>query len=61
MLPTRDPPQNKRSTKTESEGIEKYSKQTDMKKSWGSNTYTRQNKLQNKGHNKRQRESLYNT
>ena len=40
MLPTRDPPQNKRPTQIESEGMERNipSKQTG-KKSWGSNTY----------------------
>ena len=30
-------------------------------KSWDSNTYIRQNRLQNKGHNKRQRRSLHST
>ena len=32
MLPRRDPPQNKNSTQTESEGMEKYAKQKDMRK-----------------------------
>ena len=46
MLPTRDPPQDKRPTQTESEGLETNfpSKQTG-KKSWGSNTHIRQNRL----------------
>ena len=36
MLPTRDPPQNKRPTQTESERLEKkYSKQMDRKKKAG--------------------------
>ena len=41
----------------------KCPKETDMKikKSWGSNTYIRYNRLQNKGHKKRQRRSLHNT
>ena len=47
--------------KTEIEGLE-----TDIpskwtgKKSQGSNTYTRQNRFQNKGHKKRPRRTLYN-
>ena len=47
MLPTRDPSQDKRLTQTESEGLEKKfpSKQTG-KKSRGSNTHIRQNRLQ---------------
>ena len=55
MLPTRDPPQNKRLTQTESEGLEKNipSKWTG-KKSWSSNTYIRQNRLPNKGHKETQ-------
>ena len=63
MLLTRDPPQNKRSTQTESEEMEKkYSKQIDVKKKCcGRNTYIRQNRLQNKGHKKRHRRTLHNT
>ena len=51
MLPTRDPPQDKRPTQTESEGLETNfpSKRTGKKKQ-GNNTYIRQNRLQNKGH-----------
>ena len=50
MLPIRDPPQNKRPTLAESEGLERNipSKWTG-KKRWGSNTHIRQNRLQNKG------------
>ena len=46
MLPIRDPSQNKRPTQAEGEGLEKNipSKWTG-KRSWGSNTYTRQNRL----------------
>ena len=46
MLPTRDPSQDKRPTWTESEGLETNfpSKQTG-KKSRGSNTHIRQNRL----------------
>ena len=61
MLPTRHPPQNKRPTQTESEGLETNipNKRTG-KKSRGSNTHTKQNRLQNKGHKKRPR-TLHNT
>ena len=62
MLPTRDPPQNKRHTQTESERLEKkYYKNGQGKKSWASNTYIGQNRLQNKGHKRRQRRTLHNT
>ena len=33
----------------------------EKKKSWGSNTYIRQNRFQNKGHKKRHRRTLHNT
>ena len=40
MLPTRDPPQSKRPTQAESEGLgNKYSEQMDPKNFWDSNTY----------------------
>ena len=56
MLPTRDPPQDRRPTQTESGGVETNipSKWTG-KKSQGSNT------RQKKGHKKRPRRSLHNT
>ena len=62
MPPTRDPPQNKRPKQTKSEGLKTNipSKWTG-KKSWGSNTHFRQNRLQKKGHEKRPRRSLHNT
>ena len=62
MLPTRDPPQNKRPTQTESEGLETNipSKWTG-KKSWGSDTHIGQSRLQKKSHKKRPRRSLHNT
>ena len=62
MPPTRDPPQDKRPTQTESEGLETNipSKQT-RRKSWGSNTHIRQNGIQNKGHRERPRRTLHNT
>ena len=62
MLPRRDPPQDKRLTQTESKGLETNfpSKQTG-KKSRGSNTHIRQNRLQKKGHKGRPRWSLHNT
>ena len=62
MLPTRDPPQNKRPTQTESEGLEKnIPRKWTGEKSWGSNTYMRQNRLQNKSHKKKHRRTLHNT
>ena len=61
MLSTRDPPQNKRPTQAESEGMKKYFMKMDIKKSWGNNIYIRQNRQQNKHRNKRQRRSLHNT
>ena len=62
MLYIRDPPQNKRFTQAESEGMEKtYPMQMKIKKSWSSNTYVWQNRLQNKDHKKRQTRSLHNT
>ena len=62
MLPTRDPPQNKRHTQTESERLEKkYYKNGQGKKSWASNTYIGQNRLQNKGHKKRLRRTVHNS
>ena len=59
MLPTRDPPQNKRSTQTEVEGLEKIFQENGQEKSQDSNTYIRQNRLQNKGHKKRHRRTLH--
>ena len=63
LLPTRDPPQKKRTIQTESKGLEKkYSKQMDRKKKiWGSNTQIRENRLQKRGHRKRPRRTLHNT
>ena len=64
MLPTRDPSQDKRPTQTESEGLETNipSKQTGKKKkSRGSNTHIRQNRLHKKGHKERPRRFLHNT
>ena len=51
MLTTRDPPQDRRPTQTESEGLETNfpSKQTGNK-TRGSNTHIRQNRLPKKGH-----------
>ena len=62
MLPTRDPPQDKRLTQTESERLESIlpSKWT-RKKSRGSNTDMRKTRLQKKGHQERPRSSLHNT
>ena len=63
MLPRRELPQNKRPTQAESEGLEKNipRKWTGKKKSQGSNSHTRQNRLQNKFHKKRPRRTLHNT
>ena len=53
MLPTRDPPQNKRPTQTESEGLETNfpSKQTG-KKSQGIHNQIKQNRFQKKAINR---------
>ena len=49
MLPTRDPSQDKRLTQTESEGLEtNFPSKRRGKKSRGSNTHIRQNRLQKK-------------
>ena len=64
MLPTRDPPQDRRPTQTESEGLETNfpNKWTGKKKkSRGSNTHIREYRLQKKGHKQRPRKSLHNT
>ena len=59
MLPTRDPPQDKRLPQTESEGLEtNFPSKWTGKKSRGSNTHIRQNRLPKKGHKKRPRRSL---
>ena len=61
-LPTRDPPQDKRPTQTESEGLETtFPSKRIGKKSWGSNTHIRQHRLPKKGHKERPRRSLHNT
>ena len=39
-------------------GWKKFCKHTDMKKSWGNNTYIRQNRFQNKSPKKRQRNTI---
>ena len=53
MLSTRD--QIERHTQTESKGMEKiFYENGSLEKIWGSNTYTRQNRVWNKGYNKRQ-------
>ena len=62
MLPTKDPHQNKTPTQTESKGLEKLLQTNGQEKtSLVSNTYIRQNRLQNKGHKKRPRGTLHNT
>ena len=62
MLPTRDPSQDKRPTQTESEGLEtNFPMKRTGKKSRGSNTHIRQNRLPKKGHKERPRRSLHNT
>ena len=62
VLSSRDPPENKRPTQTESERLEKniLSKWIG-KKSQGTNTYIRKNRFQNKDHKKRQRRSFHNS
>ena len=62
MLPTRDPPQDKRPTQTESEGLEtNFPSKWTGKKSRSSNTHIRRNRLPKKGHKERPRRSLHNT
>ena len=62
MLPTRDPPQDKRPTQTESEGLEtNFPSKRTGKKRRGSITHIRQNRLPKKGHKERPRRSLHNT
>ena len=65
MLPTRDPPQDRRPTQPESKGLETNlpSKWTGKKKkkSQGRNTHIRQNRLPKKVHKERPRRSLHNT
>ena len=62
MLPTRDPPQDRRPTQTESEGLKtSFPSKWTGKKSRGSNTHIRQNRLQKKGHKETPRRSLHNT
>ena len=61
MLPTRDPSQDKRLTQTESEGLEtNFPSKRTGKKSRGSNSHIRQNRLQKKGHKERPRRSFHN-
>ena len=56
MLPTRDPSQDKRLTQTESDVLEKnFPSKGTGKKSRGSNTHIKQNRLQKKGHKERPR------
>ena len=56
MLPTRDPSQDRGPTQTESEGLEtNFPSKRTGKKSKGSNTHIRHNRLQNKGHKERPR------
>ena len=62
MLPTGDPSQDKRLPQTESEGLEtNFPSKRTGKKSRGSNTHIRQNRLPKKGHKERPRRSLHNT
>ena len=62
MLPTRDPPQDKRPTQTESEGLEtNFPSKRRGRKSRGSNTHIRKNRVQKKGNKERPRRSLHNT
>ena len=62
MLPTRDPPQDKRPTQTESEGLEtNFPSKQIGKKSRSSNTRIRKNRLPTKGHRERPRRLLHNT
>ena len=63
MLPTRDPPQDRRPTQTDKVNGWKQISQANgqEKKSRGSNNHIRQKRLQTKGHKERPRMSLRNT
>ena len=62
MLPTRDPPQDKRPTQTEVKGWKRIFQANGQEiKSQGINTNIRQNRLQNKSHKRRHRRTLHNT
>ena len=62
MLPTRDSPQNKRPTQTESEGLEKIFQTNGQEKiSQSISTYIQQNIFPNKGHKKKNRRTLHYT
>ena len=62
MLLTREPPQDKRPTQTESEGLEtNFPSKHTGKKGRCINTHIRQNRLQKKDHKERPRRSLHNT
>ena len=61
MLPLRDPPQNKRPTQTESEGLEKIIPSNGKEKKAGVAILIRQNRLQKGSHKKKLRRSLDNT
>ena len=61
MMPPREPPQIERYTETKSKGIKKdISCKWKGEKSWGSNTYICQNRIQNKGYKKRPRRTFHN-
>ena len=60
MLPKRDPLQKKNPTDWKWRVGKKNCKQMDRKKSWSSNTYIRQNRVQNKSHKKRPWRTLHN-
>ena len=62
MLPIRDPSQDKRLAQTESEGLKtNFPSKGTGKKSRGSNTHIRQNRLPKKAHKERPRRSLHNS
>ena len=62
MLLIRDPPWKERPIQTESEGLEtNFPSKWTGKKSRGSNTHIRQNRLPKKGHKETPRRSLHNT
>ena len=62
MLPTRDPPQNKRPTQTESKGLEKIFRANGQeKKARVAILISRQNRLENKGHKKRPKRTPHDT
>ena len=61
VLPTRDTPENKNHTQTESKGWKKIFQANGREKSLVAILTSEKNRFQNKGHKKKQKRSLHNT